>query len=65
MDRQVEVIRAEADEESNQLRGEGEGEAIRILAQALEQDPELFSFLRSLEAYRAFLGGPDHRGLDR
>ena len=57
VDRQVEVIRAEADEESNQLRGEGEGEAIRILAQALEQDPELFSFLRSLEAYRAFLGG--------
>lgn len=53
--RRVEVIGAEADETSSKLRGEGEGEAIRILADALEQDPELFSFLRSLEAYKLFL----------
>ena len=53
--RRVEVIAAEAEEASNRLRGEGEGEAIRILAEALERDPELFSFLRSLEAYKEFL----------
>ncbi len=53
--RRVEVISAEADETSSQLRGEGEGEAIGILADALERDPELFSFLRSLDAYKAFL----------
>ena len=53
--RRVEVIAAEAEETSNRLRGEGEGEAIGILAEALERDPELFSFLRSLEAYRKFL----------
>ena len=53
--RRVEVISAEADETSSQLRGEGEGEAIRLLANALERDPELFSFLRSLDAYKAFL----------
>ncbi len=53
--RRVEVIAAEAEEASNRLRGEGEGEAIGILAEALERDPELFSFLRSLEAYREFL----------
>ena len=56
VDRRVEVIRAEADETANLLRGEGEGEAIRILAEALEQDPEFFAFRRSLEAYRQFLG---------
>lgn len=57
VDRQVEIISAEADEESSRLRGEGEGEAIRILAEALEKDPEFFAFLRSLEAYALFLRG--------
>ncbi len=56
VDRQVEVISAEADERSNRLRGEGEAEAISILADALEQDPDFFAFRRSLEAYREFLG---------
>ena len=56
VDRQVEIIAAQADEAANRLRGEGEGEAIRILAEALEQDPEFFAFRRSLEAYRAVLG---------
>ena len=56
VDRRVEVISAEADEMSNELRGEGEAEAISILAEALEQDPELFAFRRSLEAYKTFLG---------
>ena len=56
VDRQVEIVAAQADEAANRLRGEGEGEAIRILAEALEQDPEFFAFRRSLEAYRAVLG---------
>ena len=50
-----EIILAEADRTSNQVRGEGEAEAIRILAEALEQDPDFFAFRRSLEAYRSFL----------
>ncbi|MCH7607537.1 MAG: protease modulator HflC [Chloroflexi bacterium] len=57
VDRRVEIISADADKQSNELRGEGEGEAIRILAEALERDPGLFAFLRSLEAYKVFLGG--------
>ena len=57
VDRRVEIIAADADKQSNELRGEGEGEAIRILAEALEQDPGLFAFRRSLEAYKVFLGG--------
>lgn len=50
-----EIILAEAERESNRLRGEGEAEAIRILAEALEADPEFFAFRRSLEAYRRVL----------
>ena len=49
------VILADADKTSNQLRGQGEAEAIRILAEALEKDPEFFSFRRSLEAYQRIL----------
>ena len=55
VNRQVEIISAEADEESATLRGEGEAEAIRVLAEALDKDPEFFAFLRSLEAYALFL----------
>jgi len=56
VDRQVEIISATADETSSRLRGGGEAEAIRILAEALEQDPGLFTFRRSLEAYALILG---------
>ena len=55
VNRRVEIIRAEADETSSRLRGEGEAEAISILADALGEDPDLFAFLRSLEAYATFL----------
>ena len=54
-DRQAEVILAEADRDANRLRGEGEAQAISILADALNQNPEFFSFRRSLDAYRQFL----------
>ena len=57
--RNREVILANADKESSQTRGEGEAEAIRILAEALNQDPDLFAFRRSLEAYQTFLGQQD------
>lgn len=46
------VILADADKESNEKRGAGEAEAIRVLADALEEDPEFFAFRRSLEAYQ-------------
>lgn len=57
VDRQVTIIVAEAERDANLLRGQGEGEAIRILAGALEKDPEFYSFRRSLEAYSKFLIG--------
>ena len=57
VDRQVEIISARADEASDRLRGEGEGEAISILAEALGADADFFAFRRSLEAYAVFLNG--------
>ena len=54
-DREVEIILAKADRDSSRLRGEGEAQAISILSDALNRDPEFFTFRRSLEAYRQFL----------
>ena len=48
-------IRSEAEGKANAVRGQGEAEAIAILADALEQDPEFYAFRRSLDAYRIFL----------
>lgn len=44
---------ATADRDANILRGEGDAEATAIYAQAYNQDRELYSFLRSMEAYRS------------
>jgi membrane protease subunit HflC len=54
-DRDRTVILAEGYQESQRLRGEGEALAIRIYAQALEQDPEFYAFLRRLQAYKTTL----------
>ena len=54
-DREVEIIIAGAERDANRLRGEGEAEAIAILSVALNQDPDFFTFRRSLDAYRQFL----------
>ena len=55
VNRRVRVIGADAQRDANILRGDGEAQAIFILAEALEQDPEFFAFRRSLEAYGNFL----------
>ena len=54
-DRDVEVILAAADRDADRLRGDGEAQAIKILAESLNKDPDFFSFRRSLEAYTEFL----------
>ncbi|MDE2843397.1 MAG: protease modulator HflC [Chloroflexota bacterium] len=57
--RNREVILATAEQESNEIRGEGEAQAISILAEALNQDPDFFAFRRSLDAYKRFLSDQD------
>ncbi len=51
-DKEVAIIRAEAQREAQILRGQGDAEAVSIFADAYNRDPELFRFLRTLEAYR-------------
>ncbi|MDG9781141.1 protease modulator HflC [Metapseudomonas otitidis] len=51
-DRQRRVLLAEAYRESEELRGDGDAQAAAIYAKAYSQDPEFYSFYRSLQAYR-------------
>lgn len=51
-DRQSEVILAEAYRDAQKTKGEGDGEAARIYAEAFGSDPEFARFYRSLDAYR-------------
>ena len=51
-DRKVTVMVADAERQSNELRGQGDAEATRIYAEAYSKSPELYNFLKSMEAYR-------------
>jgi len=51
-DRQREIIVAEAYREAQKIKGEGDAKSTTIYAQAFGQNPEFYSFYRSLEAYR-------------
>ena len=55
VDKQATILVAEATRDSDIIRGSGEADAVRIFAEALQQDPEFYAFQRSLEAYRMFL----------
>lgn len=59
-DRQKTVVKAEAYRESELIRGEGDATAARVYAEAYQQNPEFYSFHRSLQAYReSFKGSGD------
>ena len=55
-DKERTVILAEATKKSEILRGEGESESVNIYANAFQQDPEFYSFYRSMQAYGNVLG---------
>ncbi len=52
-DRQREVIIAEAYRDAQKIKGEGDGKASALYADAFGRDPQFAQFYRSLEAYRA------------
>src|ERR1700712_674222 len=52
-DRQREVILADAYKAAQKTKGEGDAKASAIYANAYGENPEFYSFYRSLEAYRA------------
>jgi modulator of FtsH protease HflC len=56
-ERQREVILAEAYRDAQRVRGEGDAKSAAIYAQAFNQNPEFYSFYRSMEAYRSTFRG--------
>lgn len=54
-DKEKTIILAEAYKTAEQSRGDGDAKAIKIYAQAFKQDPEFYSFIRSLDAYKKSL----------
>ena len=57
-DKDVAVILANANKQSQILRGEGDGQRNKIFAEAFNRDPEFFSFYRAMQAYeKALIGG--------
>lgn len=55
-DRERTVLIAEAQAQSDILRGQGEQDAIRIFAEAFQRDPQFFQFWRTMQAYREAFG---------
>ncbi|MBA6252528.1 protease modulator HflC [Colwellia sp. BRX8-7] len=51
IDSKVTVMLATAQKEAQEMRGEGDALAAKVYADSYGQDPEFFSFYRSLEAY--------------
>ena len=49
--RDADILIAEARRDARKVRGEGDAEAIRTVQEALERDPEFYTFLRTLESY--------------
>lgn len=60
-EKDVKVLLAEAQRDAEIARGQGDAEAVRIYAEAYGRDPELFSLVRTLDAYRKAL--PDSTSL--
>jgi membrane protease subunit HflC len=52
-DKDREIIIAEAYKNAQRIKGEGDKKASAVYAQAFSDNPEFYSFYRSLEAYRA------------
>jgi len=57
-DRDQTVILAEANRQSQIIRGEGDATAAQIYAAAYDKDPEFYTFYRSINAYRESVGKP-------
>lgn len=56
-ERELKAIESEAYRKAEELKGKADAEAARIYAQAFGQDPEFYSFVRTLEAYRTTVDG--------
>ena len=58
-ERQTAVILADATRDAQIVRGQGDGDAVRIFAEAYGRDASFFEFYRSMQAYRVTIGKDD------
>lgn len=54
-DLEAAIILAQANQQAIVIEGEGEAMAADIYRRAIQRDPEFYRFLRSLDAYKAFM----------
>ncbi|MEC9415008.1 MAG: protease modulator HflC [Pseudomonadota bacterium] len=55
-DKERTIIIANANKESQIIRGQGDAKAAEVYANAYNQDPEFYAFYRSIDAYRNSIG---------
>ena len=59
IDAKVTVMQADAERNARQVRGEGDALAAQIYATSYSKNPEFYSFLRSMDAYRQSFSSKD------
>ena len=57
--KEVTILKAQAEKKANITRGEGDGKASAIFANAFQTDPEFFDFYRAMQAYTESLKNDD------
>ncbi|MDE2016964.1 MAG: protease modulator HflC [Hyphomicrobiales bacterium] len=62
-DRDATVIVADAQQKADTIRGQGDAERAQVFADAYGKDPAFFAFYRSMNAYKAALGGANSKFL--
>jgi membrane protease subunit HflC len=55
VERELLRIRSEAYQKAEETRGKADAEAARIYADAYNQDPALYAFVKTLDAYKAIM----------
>jgi membrane protease subunit HflC len=56
VERELKVIISTANREAEEIKGKADAEAAKIYAEAYNQDPEFYSFIKSLESYKDAVG---------
>jgi len=56
VERELKVIISTANREAEEIKGKADAEAAKIYADAYNQDPEFYSFIKSLESYKNAVG---------
>lgn len=56
VDRELKTVTSFAQQEAEQIKGKADAEVTKIYAEAYNQDPEFYAFLKTLESYETTLG---------